>query len=103
MAVTIGLLVLNAIQPGDQFDETKAQLEASIKAMPQNIEATETVKERGPPKPLIDMVPDNFRLRQRNRNMLQIVFFSLLASIANCRCARNDGQFSRSSVDCKNW
>ena len=41
------------------------------------------MKERGPLQPLIDMVPDNFfGSASSNRNMLQIVFFSLLAGIA---------------------
>ena len=48
--------------PGDRLpDETKAQLEAKYKAdATKRQEATETVKERGPLQPLIDMVPDNF-------------------------------------------
>ena len=85
VAVTIGLLVVNAIKPGDRLpDETKAQLEAKYQAdATKRQEATETVKERGPLQPLIDMVPDNFfGSASSNRNMLQIVFFSLLAGIA---------------------
>ena len=79
VAVTIGLLVVNAIKPGDRLpDETKAQLEAKYQAdATKRQEATETVKERGPLQPLIDMVPDNFfGSASSNRNMLQIVFFS---------------------------
>ena len=50
VAVTIGLLVVNAIKPGDRLpNETKAQLEAKYKAdATKRQEATETVKERGP-------------------------------------------------------
>ena len=85
VAVTIGLLVVNAIKPGDRLpDETKAQLEAKYQAdATKRQEVTATVKERGPLQPLIDMVPDNFfGSASSNRNMLQIVFFSLLAGIA---------------------
>ena len=85
VAVTIGLLVVNAIKPGDRLpDETKAQLEAKYQAdATKRQETTATVKERGPLQPLIDMVPDNFfGSASSNRNMLQIVFFSLLAGIA---------------------
>ena len=85
VAVTIGLLVVNVIKPGDRLPkETKAQLEAKYQAdATKRQEATETVKERGPLQPLIDMVPDNFfGSASSNRNMLQIVFFSLLAGIA---------------------
>lgn len=85
VAVTIGLLVVNAIKPGDRLpDETRAQLEAKYQAdATKRQEATATVKERGPLQPFIDMVPDNFfGSASSNRNMLQIVFFSLLAGIA---------------------
>ncbi len=85
VAVTIGLLVVNAIKPGDRLpNETKAQLEAKYQAdATKRQETTATVKERGPLQPLIDMVPDNFfGSASSNRNMLQIVFFSLLAGIA---------------------
>jgi len=85
VAVTIGLLVVNAIKPGDRLpDKTKAQLESKYQAdATKRQEATATVKERGPLQPLIDMVPDNFfGSASSNRNMLQIVFFSLLAGIA---------------------
>ena len=79
VAVTIGLLVVNAIKPGDRLpNETKAQLDAKYQAdAPKRQETTATVKERGPLQPLIDMVPDNFfGSASSNRNMLQIVFFS---------------------------
>ena len=85
VAVMIGLLVVNAIKPGDRLpDETKAQLESKYQAdATKRQKATATVKERGPLQPLIDMVPDNFfGSASSNRNMLQIVFFSLLAGIA---------------------
>ena len=85
VAVTIGLLVVNAIKPGERLpNETKAQLEAKYQAdATKRQETTATVKERGPLQPLIDMVPDNFfGSASSNRNMLQIVFFSLLAGIA---------------------
>ena len=85
VAVTIGLLVVNAIKPGERLpNETKAQLEAKYQTdATKRQETTATVKERGPLQPLIDMVPDNFfGSASSNRNMLQIVFFSLLAGIA---------------------
>jgi len=46
-------------------------------------ESAEDAMERGPLQPLVDMVPDNFfGSAASNRNMLQIVFFSILFGIA---------------------
>lgn len=85
VAVTIGLLVVNTIQPGDRLPEaTQAKLEQQYQedvAKRQNV--AETAKARGPLQPLVDMVPDNILgAAGNNRNMLQVVFFSLLAGIA---------------------
>jgi len=85
VAVTIGLLVVNAIKPGDKLpQQTKDKLEQTYQSDAQSRqEATEGVKTRGPLQALVDMVPDNFfGSASSNRNMLQIVFFSLLAGIA---------------------
>ena len=87
IAVTIGLLVVNTINPGNRLPaETKANLEkqfqanANAKAQGQSVESA---KARGPLQPLVDMVPDNFfGSASSNRNMLQLVFVALLIGIA---------------------
>ncbi|MEC9080160.1 MAG: dicarboxylate/amino acid:cation symporter [Verrucomicrobiota bacterium] len=87
IAVTIGLLVVNTIKPGNRLpDETKANLEkqflanANAKAKGESVDSA---KARGPLQPLVDMVPDNFfGSASSNSNMLQLVFVALLIGIA---------------------
>jgi len=85
IAVTIGLLVVNTMKPGDGFPKaTKADLmaqyEASVSAKGQTVRET---KARGPLEPLEKMVPANFfGSASNNRNMLQVVFVSLLFGAA---------------------
>ena len=85
IAVTIGLCVVNTINPGDKLPkETVASLKAQYEAdVAKRSEIADSAKERGPLQPLVDMVPDNFfGSASSNRNMLQIVFFSLLMGVA---------------------
>ena len=87
VAVTIGLLVVNTLQPGAKLpDATKAKLEAQFQANAADKakgDSTEAARQRGPLQPLVDMVPDNFfGSASSNRNMLQLVFVSLLIGIA---------------------
>ena len=87
VAVTIGLLVVNTLQPGAKLpDATKAKLEAQFQANAADKakgDTTEIARQRGPLQPLVDMVPDNFfGSASSNRNMLQLVFVSLLIGIA---------------------
>lgn len=85
VAVTIGLLAVNIIQPGKSFseeirNEMVMQNEAKVKATEEKASAQ---KEAGPLQFLVDMVPDNvFMAAGNNRNMLQIIFFALLFGIA---------------------
>ena len=76
VAVTIGLLVVNTLQPGAKLpDATKAKLEAQFQANAADKakgDSTEAARQRGPLQPLVDMVPDNFfGSASSNRNMLQ--------------------------------
>ena len=85
VAVTIGLLVVNLIAPGNHLPrETKDELSAQHKSTAAaKGETAESVKDRGPLQPLVDMVPDNFfGSASSNSNMLQLVFVSLLIGIA---------------------
>ena len=92
IAVTIGLCVVNTINPGDKLPkETVANLKAQYEAdVAKRSEIADSAKERGPLQPLVDMVPDNFfGSASSNRNMLQIVFFSLLMGVALIQIQEN--------------
>ncbi len=85
IAVTIGLVAVNVIQPGNSFsEEIRQELvdqnEAKLQSTEQNARAQQ---ESGPLQFLVDMVPSNiFYASGDNRNMLQVIFFALLFGIA---------------------
>jgi len=84
VAITIGLFVVNTLEPGSLMpQEVGVQLQQAYQS---NVDAkaasVEIVKERGPLQPLVDIVPTNIvGAASYNRNMLQVVFFSLLFGI----------------------
>ena len=85
VAVTIGLLVVNTINPGKKLPpETRAELQEQYKSdVAKRSEVAEETKARGPLQPLVDMVPSNFlEASGNNRAMLQVVFASLLFGAA---------------------
>ena len=85
IAITVGLLLVNAVKPGDSFSEEKklefqAQYEDSIR---EKEDVAASVQEQSPLFFFEEMVPDNiFKAAGDNSKMLQIIFFSLLFSIA---------------------
>lgn len=81
IAVTLGLGLVNLIQPGNLMEEsTRADLMAAYGGdAAAKIEAAAGQKSRGPLQPLVDLVPENFfAAATDNRNMLQVIFFALL-------------------------
>jgi len=85
IAVTVGLVAVNAIQPGKSFSEEIRQ--EMVKQNDAKVKSTEekamAQKESGPLQFLVDMVPSNiFNASGDNRNMLQVIFFALLFGIA---------------------
>jgi Na+/H+-dicarboxylate symporter len=85
IAITIGLVLVNVIQPGEYLSaETKTELTNQfMKDASDKIATAETIKDAGPLKMLEDMVPDNLVLAMSdNKLMLQVIFFALLLGIA---------------------
>ncbi|RZF62665.1 dicarboxylate/amino acid:cation symporter [Sphingobacterium corticibacterium] len=86
VAVTIGLGLVNLIQPGSFISEdTRQEMLRSFGGEVQEKvdEAAEVQQTRGPLQALIDIVPENiFDSMSVNSNMLQIIFFSLLVGVA---------------------
>ena len=83
-AVTIGLGIVNIIQPGkivSKEAQTKLVEAYAEDAASKQIIANEQ-KSDGPLQPLIDIVPSNiFDAATDNANMLQIIFFSIFFGI----------------------
>ncbi len=85
VALVIGLLIVNIMRPGAAVPpEMRTKLEETYRedAATRQVDA-QAAQQRGPLAPLVDMVPDNiFGAASSNRNMLQVVFFSIFAGIA---------------------
>ena len=84
IAVTIGLVLVNSIQPGKSISvDTRQELvEAYASDADQKREAAAKQQEAGPLQALVDIVPSNiFAAATNNRNMLQIIFFALFFGI----------------------
>ncbi|MFO7668928.1 MAG: dicarboxylate/amino acid:cation symporter [Bacteroidales bacterium] len=84
-ATTIGLVMVNILKPGDVFpDEKKEQYRQKFGGqIEMRQESAAEIEKSSPLQFLEDMVPDNFFLAAGdNSKMLQIIFFSILFSIA---------------------
>ena len=83
-AVTIGLILVNVIQPGKSISvETRNELVQAYSTNTQEKQAAAAKqKEAGPLNALVEMVPNNiFLAASNNRNMLQVIFFALFFGI----------------------
>jgi len=85
IAGTIGLLLVNTVNPGIGFDtkDTNELTPSSQEGLNSKITAAEGVKEAGPLKFLVDIIPTNIlESASNNSNMLQVIFFAILFGIA---------------------
>jgi len=83
-AVTIGLILVNALQPGKSISvEIRNELVEAYSTNTQEKQAAAAKqKEAGPLNALVEMVPSNiFLAASNNRNMLQVIFFALFFGI----------------------
>lgn len=95
VAVVIGLMVVNIVNPGEKLaPETREKLAEDYKEVADaRADTAKEVKDRPALQPLVDMVPDNFfGSASSNRNMLQMVFFAILAGVALVRMPRERGK-----------
>ncbi len=85
VAISIGLTVVNIIQPGDSFSKEKQQEfqeRYADESAEQKLEAGK-VQERGPLDFLVNLVPENFfSAASDNSQMLKIIFFAILFGVA---------------------
>jgi len=85
VAIAIGLLMVNVIQPGttvkgEVIERISSQYEAEAST---KVAAAHKAKERGPLQFFVDLVPENFfSAASDNRNMLQVIFFAIFFGIA---------------------
>jgi Na+/H+-dicarboxylate symporter len=87
IAITIGLILVNVLEPGDGVSEdTIAKLTetyAGDSGVQSKIEEASRQKESGPLQFLVDMVPDNaFKAMSENSLMLQVIVFAIFLGIS---------------------
>ena len=84
IAVTIGLFLVNIVNPGANFDKDCIGLtEKSQSGAERKIVAAGNVNQAGPLQFVVDIVPTNILLASSdNSNMLQVIFFAILFGIA---------------------
>jgi len=85
VAITIGLLLVNIVQPGDHISQaTLDELSSAYSSQAEGkVKNAESQMQTGPLQFLEDIVPDNFfAAASNNRNMLQVIFFAILIGIS---------------------
>lgn len=85
LAVSIGLLAVNIIQPGNDLGpETVASITKSFEGdMAAKVAQAAEQKAKGPLQFIVDMVPQNiFGASSSNGNMLQVIFFVIFFGIS---------------------
>jgi Na+/H+-dicarboxylate symporter len=87
IAITIGLLLVNLVQPGDGIsEETINKLTdtyATSGGVQSKLEEASKQKNTGPLQFLEDMVPDNaLKAMSDNTSMLQVIFFTIFLGIS---------------------
>lgn len=95
IAVTIGLISVNTLKPGDKIPtEMKENLQKIYnEAASKKSDNVQEVKDRGPLQPIIDMVPGNFFFAaSNNRNMLQIVFIAIFIGVGLIQIPKKKGK-----------
>jgi len=84
IAVSIGLLLVNTINPGKSISEkTRSEMVENYSVNTAKYQETALKqKESGPLQALVDLVPQNiFAAATSNRNMLQVIFFAVFFGI----------------------
>ena len=84
IAVSIGLLLVNIIKPGNSITETTRieMVENYGDSTTKYKDEAKSQKETGPLQALEDLVPQNiFAAATSNRNMLQVIFFAVFFGI----------------------
>lgn len=85
VAVTIGLTLVNIIDPGHYLSPERRDYlrETFASDLDQSITTAHKTKDAGPLQIIVDIVPDNlFNSFSDNTNMLQVIFFAILFGVA---------------------
>ena len=84
VAVSIGLMLVNAIVPGESItEETRSEMVSNYSQNTQKYkDEAATQINNGPLQALVDLVPDNIiGASGENKNMLQVIFFAVFFGV----------------------
>ena len=87
VAISIGLLIVNTLQPGNGISpdtiEKLTDTYAGNEKIAERMDQASQQQSSGPLQFLVDMVPSNFfAAASENRNMLQVIFFTIIFGIS---------------------
>ncbi|MCS7004778.1 MAG: dicarboxylate/amino acid:cation symporter [Cytophagales bacterium] len=85
VAISIGLVCVNAIQPGKKLSaQVRTELQTKFAEFTlQKSHDAQQIRQQSPLQPLVDAVPENiFKATTDNRYMLQVIVFAVLFSFA---------------------
>lgn len=102
VAVSLGLLLVNLLEPGSFVqEETRQALMSEFEGEAASRQgAAAATKERGPLQPLVDVVPDNiFGAASSNGNMLQVIFFAIFFGISLILIPESKSQIVKTFFD----
>tara|TARA_B100000900_G_C20598086_1_gene724286 strand:+ start:1513 stop:2790 length:1278 start_codon:yes stop_codon:yes gene_type:complete len=100
VAVSIGLLLVNFINPGSNFSDERVDIMLQSNNTQSKIDAAEQVKNDGPLQFIVDIIPVNiFDSASDNTNMLQIIFFALLFGVAIVLISKEKTTYVRGFFD----
>lgn len=102
LAISIGLVLVNIIQPGNYFSEEIRHdlLGIYSERADYKKELAITQKDKGPLDFMVQMVPENIIAASgSNRNMLQLIFFTILFGVAIVMIPREKTKRLRVLVD----
>jgi Na+/H+-dicarboxylate symporter len=102
LAITIGLVLVNIIQPGQYISEDIRQDLLGIYSEEAGTKKDIAIsqKNKGPLDFVVEMVPENIiASSSENRNMLQLIFFTVLFGIAIIMLPKNRTEYLRRTID----
>jgi len=85
IAISCGLIIVNIFKPWEAISYEMGQeiIQSYSDKAGENISNAQSVKNDGPLKFLVDLVPENvFYAATKNKNMLQVIFFAVLFGVA---------------------
>lgn len=97
VAISIGLVLVNILQPGDGVSEETIERITETYASDTNVQSkineASKQKDSGPLQFLVDMVPENaFTALSNNKLMLQVIFFAIFLGISMLLVGEKDAR-----------